>query len=264
MYREPRTGHGVQNPTVRHACPPEADVDPSPQVQDKRRSRRAAVVAFLKTVPGLLTALATTLTAIAGILAGLTQLGVIEVRSPIVLGPTATTVAATTLTTAGQLGALAGPTSSSEGDALLTGSGADGVITAYLVDFEATQSDHFASTEPADLNGKPYVHNLLFYGCCSASADYDLGRHYRRLEAMVGVTDEAPSDARSTIEVFLDGRKAYATTVALGKPRRLTLDVTGVLRLHLVMTGNQKSFQVAWGDARLLGVPGEVPATTSG
>src|SRR6266542_223742 len=139
-----------------------------------------------------------------------------------------------------------------------------GVVTTYLADLEPTQSSRLASTDEANINGKTFVHNVLFYACCDpASADYDLGRHYRRLEATLGVTDEAPADARSTFEVFLDGRKAYTATAGLGKPARLSLDVTGVLRLHLVINSTQEDFLVAWGEAKILGLPGEVPETTA-
>lgn len=78
----------------------------------------------------------------------------------------------------------------------------------------------------------------------------------------MGVTDEAPGDAKSTFEIFLDGRKAYTATMRLGKPTTLRVDVTDVLRLHMVMTSSGGQFQVAWGDARLIGLPGEVPSTT--
>src|SRR6266542_268800 len=105
------------------------------------------------------------------------------------------------------------------------------------------------------LPGRPGAHPVLAPG--------DHGRHYRRLEATLGVTDEAPADARSTFEVFLDGRKAYTATAGLGKPARLSLDVTGVLRLHLVINSTQEDFLVAWGEAKILGLPGEVPETTA-
>src|SRR6266511_601947 len=174
--------------------------------QSRRRGRRAAVLGFLKTVPGMLTALATMLTGVAGILAAIDQTA--PAPAP------------------------------------------GGVVTTYLADLEPTQSSRLASTDEANINGKTFVHNVLFYACCDpASADYDLGRHYRRLEATLGVTDKAPADARSTFEVFLDGRKAYTATAGLGKPARLSLDVTGVLRLHLVINSTQEDFLVAWGEA---------------
>src|SRR6266540_2592086 len=181
--------------------------------QYRRRGRRAAVLGFLKTVPGMLTALATMLTGVAGILAALTQVGVIQVRSPIVVGPATTTTVA-------QAPVLPAPTTSVEFPAAIDQTAPapapGGVVTTYLADLEPTQSSRLASTDEANINGKTFVHNVLFYACCDpASADYDLGRHYRRLEATLGVTDEAPADARSTFEVFLDGRKAYTATAGL-------------------------------------------------
>src|SRR6266540_3150385 len=173
--------------------------------QSRRRGRRAAVLGFLKTVPGMLTALATMLTGVAGILAALTQVGVIQVRSPIVVGPATTTTVA-------QAPVLPAPTTSVEFPAAIDQTAPapapGGVVTTYL-------------------------------------------------------TDQAPADARSTFEVFLDGRKAYTATAGLGKPARLSLDVTGVLRLHLVINSTQEDFLVAWGEAKILGLPGEVPETTA-
>src|SRR6266508_611089 len=189
------------------------------------------------------------------------QVGVIQVRSPIVVGPATTTTVA-------QAPVLPAPTTSVEFPAAIDQTAPapapGGVVTTYLADLEPTQSSRLASTDEANINGKTFVHNVLFYACCDpASADYDLGRHYRRLEATLGVTDEAPADARSTFEVFLDCRKAYTATAGLGKPARLSLDVTGVLRLHLVINSTQEDFLVAWGEAKILGLPGEVPETTA-
>lgn len=231
-----------------------------PQKPKRRRRRWAAVWRFLKTVPGLLTALATTLTAVAGILAALTQLDVIQVRNPIVVGPT-TTVAPTTTTIAQALtGSVTG-----DGDGATSTTGAlsanNGLATVYLRDLTPTESANYAGTsDDANVNGQAYRHSLLFYTCCGqATADYNLGRHYQRLEATIGVNDEAPSDAESTFEVFLDGRKVYAKTVTFGKPVTMSLNVAEVLRLHMVMTSGGGSFRAVWGDARLLGVVGEVP-----
>src|SRR6266704_6846683 len=144
--------------------------------------------------------------AIAGILAALAQLGFIQVRSPIVVGPTPTTTVA-------QAPVLPAPTTSVEfppaTDQTAPAPAPGGVVTTYLADLEPTQSSRLASTDEANINGKTFVHNVLFYACCDpASADYDLGRHYRRLEATLGVSGAAPADARSTFEVFLGGRKA--------------------------------------------------------
>src|SRR6266545_3632816 len=145
--------------------------------QSRRRGRRAAVLGFLKTVPGMLTALATMLTGVAGILAALTQVGVIQVRSPIVVGPATTTTVA-------QAPVLPAPTTSVEFPAAIDQTAPapapGGVVTTYLADLEPTQSSRLASTDEANINGKTFVHNVLFYACCDpASADYDRGRGAR-------------------------------------------------------------------------------------
>jgi hypothetical protein len=227
--------------------------------EKKKRTRWATVGGFLKTVPGLLTAMATMLTAVAGILAALTQLGVIQVRSPIVMGPATTIQQVAPSTSATGSG---GATASSDPGAS-AGAGGE-LVNVYLADLDATQRSNQASPrDEANINGQSYPHSILFYGCCPATADYDLGRHYRRLKATLGVNDEAPSDARSTFEVFLDGRKVYSTIVKLGKPATLDLDVSDILRLRMIMTGGVGGdYRAVWGDAQLLGAPGEVPTST--
>ncbi|WP_410620990.1 SEFIR domain-containing protein [Amycolatopsis sp. cmx-8-4] len=67
--------------------------------------------------------------------------------------------------------------------------------------------------------------------------ELDLGGHYQRLTAVVGVLDDAADPFQvGHFQVFLDGAPQSAHQVALGKPATIDLDVTGALRLRLEMS----------------------------
>ncbi|WP_328455912.1 MULTISPECIES: SEFIR domain-containing protein [unclassified Amycolatopsis] len=67
--------------------------------------------------------------------------------------------------------------------------------------------------------------------------EMDLGGHYQRLTAVVGVLDDAADPFQvGHFQVFLDGAPQSAHQVALGKPATIDLDVTGALRLRLEMS----------------------------
>ncbi|MEV6909286.1 SEFIR domain-containing protein [Amycolatopsis sp. NPDC051071] len=84
--------------------------------------------------------------------------------------------------------------------------------------------------------------------------EVDLGMAYRRLTAVAGVLD----DAVETFQVgyfrfLLDGEPSPETKVAVGKPARIEVDVSGVLKLRLEMyrpgTTEHRWFpELAWGD----------------
>lgn len=125
------------------------------------------------------------------------------------------------------------------------------------------------SIESVTLNGKTYAHSLSTslscYSDSTTNYDYDLGRHYRHFQATVGLTDQSASEASVQMEVFADGRKVASNSVSLGSPAEVNVDIAGALRLRLTVVqtkhGNNcgEVGQAVWGDARALGVPGEVP-----
>jgi hypothetical protein len=68
----------------------------------------------------------------------------------------------------------------------------------------------------------------------------------------------------------LDGTPVQTTDLGLGETAPLDIDVTGALRLKLTATvlsdpdeGSCSSGDAVWADAKLLGVPSEVPKDTS-
>jgi serine/threonine protein kinase len=138
-------------------------------------------------------------------------------------------------------------------------------VATYLADIGSLGDG--PSTQPVQISGTTYAHALSGQPYCNSSVtwEYDLGKSYRKLDGLVGLTDSSDSSATMRFEITADGRQVFATTAALGKPHRLSVDLTGVLRLQITTTsltcGNLNS-SIAMGDPRLLGVPSEVPSAS--
>ncbi|MEX5635165.1 protein kinase domain-containing protein [Parafrankia sp. FMc2] len=143
-------------------------------------------------------------------------------------------------------------------------------VEVYLADLRPTSGG--LSSRSKALNGEPYPHSLFRVVDCpddSSSVEYNLGRHYQRLIATVGIDDSsADSTKRVLFEVFADDRPVAARTVGLGKTASVDVNLTGVLRLRLTQTvaagQGCLSAESVWGDPFLLGAPGEVPVQTPG
>jgi serine/threonine-protein kinase len=129
-----------------------------------------------------------------------------------------------------------------------------------------------ARTGLVDVNGTTYNHSVFTnvgVNCPGQVIEYDLGRDFRRFQTAFGISDEAPSTAKTRFEVFLDGANAATNDVGLGESLPVDLDVTGVLRLKLVATAiegptcGNRTWSSVWVDAKILGVPSEVPPETS-
>ncbi|MFJ2091666.1 protein kinase [Streptomyces sp. NPDC087901] len=85
------------------------------------------------------------------------------------------------------------------------------------------------------LNSKYYDTALVPDGGdeeCSGSAEYNLSREWKTLTMVAGVDDNSSNkSARVTIEV--DGEPGFTGEVLLGKPKPISVPVTGVLRLSV-------------------------------
>nr|WP_232794282.1 MULTISPECIES: NPCBM/NEW2 domain-containing protein [Pseudofrankia] len=103
-----------------------------------------------------------------------------------------------------------------------------------------------------------------YSGDTSTYAKYDLGRDAHRLQATVGLSDDATSGTTYLIEIFGDGRRLASNTVKLGNSVPLDIDVTGVLRLRLMTTKVQADYWdqsvSVFGDARITGIQGDAPS----
>jgi hypothetical protein len=90
--------------------------------------------------------------------------------------------------------------------------------------------------------------------------EVDLSRRYRRMTSVVGMLDDATEQFQvGVFRVYLDGHLWREYEAALGKPRTVEVDVTGVLKLRLEMwrqgagalaTGGRSSrfAELAWGN----------------
>jgi hypothetical protein len=139
-------------------------------------------------------------------------------------------------------------------------------VSIYLSDLEPVEGS--ASPSTATVSGTPYPHSVVTYvdeyDDEPVDVGYDLGRHYRRLKATVGLSDDSPSESQVRIEVFGDGRSLFSQTVGLGTAVPVDIDVTGVLRLTISATMLNTEYgccdaSIVWGDIRVLGTPSEVP-----
>jgi hypothetical protein len=88
--------------------------------------------------------------------------------------------------------------------------------------------------------------------------EYNLGRHWKHLQATVGLRDDSATNAQVRMDAFGDERPLYSHVFALGQSDQMNLDVSGVLRLRLVATltstPNGHATPV-WGEARLSSAP---------
>jgi hypothetical protein len=149
-------------------------------------------------------------------------------------------------------------------------------VVTYL-DSLPTVSGQWTSADTTELSGKTYAHALVndqqFYCADESNAsgdavEYNLSRGYRRLEAVVGIDDNAQDSAvKVRVEAFVDGRPAGTVTAQYGKPATLKVDVAGGLRLKLQWvavagTCYSGTDSLAFGEAKLLGLLGEVPEPT--
>lgn len=85
------------------------------------------------------------------------------------------------------------------------------------------------------LNSKYYDTALVPDGGdeeCSGSAEYNLSREWKTLTIVAGVDDNSTNKAaRVTIEI--DGEPGFTGEVLLGRPKTISVPVTGVLRLSI-------------------------------
>jgi len=102
----------------------------------------------------------------------------------------------------------------------------------------------------------------------TASVEYDLGRDFRRFQTTAGLSDDATADSVYLLEVYGDGRKLASQQVGLGDVFDVDVDVTGILRLQLLVThlsgddakGTDRASVIVFGDARITGKQSDVPS----
>ena len=144
---------------------------------------------------------------------------------------------------------------------------------SYLAKFQVVQSDDASSTgewstQPAGTNGIDYGHAIVMDpGCQNGDGgdfwiDYDLARHYTRLQTTVGIRDDAETTASASFQLIADGTVLTSGNLRLGMSVPIDVSVTGVLRLRLFISeadapnddcGFQEPASIVWGNPQVLG-----------
>ncbi|MFC8043332.1 DUF1707 domain-containing protein [Nocardia sp. NPDC057353] len=159
---------------------------------------------------------------------------------------TSTTVSSTTAST----------TTSSSASATVSGSNTAPV--QYLMDAEILSDKAYwnFSEGPAAVSGTQYSRSIMLEPRAKSVGyvEYDLGRKFTQLDAVLGVRDDAiPSDIAMQIQIYADGVVVSDTTVKLGAPVPIHLTFDKPLRLRLqatYLTEDADGFAV-FGDLRV-------------
>ncbi|MEU8631356.1 protein kinase [Amycolatopsis sp. NPDC048633] len=152
---------------------------------------------------------------------------------------------------------------------------AQSAVEVYLSDLRPVNGNSWTNdTLPADIAGKSYLHSVsksVSYCSDTGAIEYNISKGYRRFAATAGMDDNSgDAGLKVQLEVFGDGRKLKSVTLELGKATPIDVDVSGVLRLRLswqvanaTCSGGVGGDAFALGEAKLLGLPGEVPTPTT-
>jgi NPCBM/NEW2 domain len=229
-------------------------------VRRQRHRRWRAIGAFLKTIPGALTALATLLAAVAGLLTALAQVGVITIRSPIVASPPAEHQTATT--------GPAAPAVPGAGGSEAAG-GAQGAGLVYLDELTPLEQSWYREGARA-VNGHDFARSVAIgqpYPGRTQTTVFNLGRHYSQLRFTIGLWDGSDPALQSKCQMFADQRVVFDSgTMARGTSAAITRDVSDAFDLTISCTPTQDvsaGGEVVLADAQLTAKPGQSPTTTS-
>lgn len=222
-------------------------------VPRRRRRRWRAVGAFLKTLPGALTAIATLLAAVAGLLTALAEVGIITVRSPIVVSPP------------GQEGP-----GSSGGGAPGTG-GRQGPALVYLDELTPLQQPgSYYQTGARAVNGRDYARSVAIRQPSIGHTEttvFNLGRHYEQLRFTIGLWDGSDPQLQSKCQIFADQELIYDSgTLSRGSSTEVVRDLGDTFDLVLSCTPTQSvgaDGEMVFGDAQLTAKPGQVTTTSA-
>jgi hypothetical protein len=235
-------------------------------VGQRRHRRWRAVGAFLKTLPGALTAIATLVAAVAGLLTALAQVGIVTIRSPIVASaPTEQEQHAA----APGSGAAAPGGGSGEGGA--SGPGGQGSAIVYLDELIPLQQPGSWYQEGAKaVNGRDFARSVAMRQPSrgqTATTVFNLGRHYAELRFTIGLWDGSDPPLQSKCQVFADQELIYDSgTMTRGSSTEVVRDMSDSFDLTFSCTPTQAvgaDGEVVFGDAHLVAKPGQAPTTTT-
>ncbi|MGW4397833.1 protein kinase domain-containing protein [Amycolatopsis nivea] len=155
-----------------------------------------------------------------------------------------------------------------------TAAGSDATVEQYLSELRPVEGSFASGHETGNVAGKAYPHTIAasLYECSEAeSVEYNISKGYRKFTAAAGLDDDSADSAlKAQLEVFGDGKKLISTTLGINKQTPIAVDVSQVLRLKIswqpVKSGENcgpSGNYLDLGEAKLLGVPGEVPTSPS-
>lgn len=125
--------------------------------------------------------------------------------------------------------------------------------TTYLQDL--TRIDGNFYDKSLNIDGTTYSRSLSGnYWASQASTQYDLGKKYKRFLTTIGVSDDSQdTSVVFRYQVYVDDVIKYDQTTKFGQPKQINLDVSGGVRLRIVVTRETRgnSYPVM-GDPRLL------------
>ncbi|MFF9091119.1 NPCBM/NEW2 domain-containing protein [Streptomyces sp. NPDC014991] len=85
---------------------------------------------------------------------------------------------------------------------------------------------------PATMATKQYEDAILIDHPCVSSLDYSLNERYKTLTLTIGL-DDASTAPSAKVTIYGDGGSRKSFAVEINRPRQLTVDVSGVVRLGI-------------------------------
>jgi NPCBM/NEW2 domain len=127
----------------------------------------------------------------------------------------------------------------------------------YLASFSPVSGSGDLFTGSANVNGQYYADSVILeLNPGPANVGYNLERHWQTLNVTVGLEDDSPENEKVQFQAIGDGHTIYNHVFELGQSEHLSLDVSGVLRLDLVVTLASNfvgQTEAVWGNASVTG-----------
>jgi len=114
------------------------------------------------------------------------------------------------------------------------------------------------------INGELYEKSVYVSGWANAGelayAEYNLGRDWEFFETTVGLLDDSSFEQGGRFRIVLDGSVIWEKDLEFGQAETVSINVSDGLRLRLeAVSLHEGAVGLGWGDAQLLGIPGEAP-----
>ena len=128
-------------------------------------------------------------------------------------------------------------------------------IITRLTQLELVDDDEAVLEGLAHIAGDPYTESVYWFHSNNDDlswAEYNLSSDYSSFCAVVGVRDDAETNAEYEVEILADGVSLFLDRIALNEPVAVALNVQGALRLRLETrdaTTSADDGYVVWGNA---------------